>query len=152
MNSVRVVVTGRERIGRRLDAIKVGARAVQRHVATEAGKLMRDKLRDEAPTRSGNMRRRITYKTNLNGDGVEVRFNGPWYTHLVTKGTKEHDIWAGFYTGKSDARWLFFEGSGVTHVTHPGARANDFVHRAYRSALGPIRELLHAASASLMGR
>jgi HK97 gp10 family phage protein len=152
VNSVSVFVTGRSRVMRRVDAIKVGARVVQRHVATEAGKLLRDKLRSEAPDRTGNMRRKIGYKTNLNGDGIEVRFDGPWYTHFVTKGTQAHDIWAGFYTGKSDTRWLFFEGSGVTHVSHPGSPANDFVHRAYRSALGPIREMIHAASASLMGR
>ncbi len=113
---------------------------------------MRNALRSEAPDRTGKMRSRISYATKLSGDGIEVRFSGPWYTHFVTGGTKAHDIWAGFYTGKSDSRWLFFEGSGVEHVKHPGAQANDFVHRAYRSALGPIRELLHAASASLMGR
>jgi len=151
VEQVTVTVTGRDRAIARVDAIKVGQRAVQRHVASESGKLMRSALRDEAPG-TGRMGKAIGYRTSTQGETVQLRFHGPWFTHFVTKGTKAHEIWAGFYTGKSDKQFLFFEGSGVAHVHHPGAKANNFVQRAYDRSITGIRELLRAAGASLMGR
>jgi len=152
MEQVSVTVTGRERAVQRVDAIRLGLRAVQRHVARESGQLLRAALRSEAPQRTGAMAKAIGYRTSTEGETVKLRFHGPWKTHFVTKGTKEHDIWAGFYSGKSDKRFLFFEGSGVAHVHHPGANANNFVQRAYDRSISSIRDLVRAAGASLMGR
>lgn len=152
MNNVSVTVVGRDRAIRRIDAIKLGLTAVQRRVASQSGGLLKRAIQLEAPSRTGNMRRRIGYRTRSSGGNIQVRFTGPWYSHLVTKGTKAHDIWAGFYTGKSDKRFLAFSGGGAAHVHHPGSRANDFPHRALDATRAAITEVVRVAGASLMGR
>lgn len=79
----------------------------------------------------------------LSGEGEANRI-----FQYVDKGTKPHEIWAGWWTGKSDKKWLAFPsvsepkttpgviGSGPggsagemqyrTHVHHPGTEARKF--------------------------
>lgn len=153
MYTIKTIVTGRDRTIARVNSIKVRAPQQVRQLARDAGKLLQAAIRDEAPARRGTTKRSIAYRTSSAQESVRVRFSGAWWTHFITKGTKAHDIWAGFYTGKSDKRFLFFDGSPAGRVVHhPGARANDFVHRAYARSLAPIQYLIRVAGASLMGR
>jgi|SRR5579859_3524126 len=152
MQRVSVTVIGRDRVQARVKRIKTAAEAARSRVAHDAADLVRGSLRSGAPVRRGNLRNKISYRTTSSGDKITVRFKAPWYTHFVTRGTKAHDIWAGFYSGKSDKRFLFFDGSGTTHVKHPGARANDFVKRAYDASRNGIREIVQAAGRTILGR
>lgn len=49
--------------------------------------------------------------------------NGAWWAGWVIRGTKPHVIRARY------AKSLFFNGSNITEVRHPGAKANPFVKR-----------------------
>lgn len=49
--------------------------------------------------------------------------NGAWWGGWVIRGTKPHDIKA------KNAGSLFFNGSNITEVHHPGAKPNPFVNR-----------------------
>ena len=153
MNTVEVTVTGRDQAIERVSGIKARVGSAQQRIATESARMMTDSLRSEAPVgATGNLRDRIGYRTRLALDEIQIHFHGAPHTHLVTGGTKEHDIWAGFYTGKSDKRFLFFEGSGVAHVHHPGSTPNNFVKRGFYATIGPIRELIRASGAAVLGQ
>ena len=153
MYTIKTIVTGRDRAMARVSSIKARAPQQVRQLASDAAKLMQAAIRDEAPVRRGRTKASITYRTSSAQESIRVKFSGAWWTHFITKGTRGHDIWAGFYTGKSDKRFLFFDGSPAGRVVHhPGARANDFVRRAYARSLAPIQYLIRVAGASLMGR
>ena len=143
----KVTVIGKDRVMGRVARIKSATEIAQRKLATDAGLAVQAALREEAP---GHLGAKISRRSSVRNNKITVRFKAPWFTHFVTKGTKPHDIWAGFYTGKSDKRFLFFEGSGVAHVQHPGAKANHFVQRAYDTSIAPIRALIVAAGRAIL--
>jgi len=135
----------------RISSIKRAAQAGPRKVAHAVGDLVEERLRSEAPG-SGHLRGSIAYRVTAKAEVMQLRFRAAWYAKFRT-GTKPHDIWAGFYTGKSDKRWLFFSaGGGVSHVHHPGARPNDWVKRAYDSSLGAIHDLVVTTGRGILGK
>lgn len=150
MQKTTVTVIGRDRIMARVARVKTAAQAARSSLAHETGDLLKGALQAEAPG-NGPLRDSVRYRTSTSQSKVTVRFSAAWFTRFVTKGTKPHDIWAGFYSGKSDKRFLFFEGEGVTHVHHPGARANDFVGRAYDASRAGIAALVKAAGRVILG-
>lgn len=143
MPDSRIDVVGLNRVEERVSGVRSRVQSGPRLLARSAGEILRDQLKAEAPARSGRLRDSITFTTSVHGEEATVRFRGAWYAHFL-RGTKAHDIWAGFYTGKSDKRFLFFSGTPISHVRHPGEARNDWIARAYAGATVPIREALGA--------
>lgn len=123
-----------------------------------SGKNLVTAIRREAPTgpaphtsaqkgkrgRKGPLAQKVTTKVLRPRHGEIAAINtGPraWYKHFVIRGTKPHIISATSRSGEqapgSDVRsmnrgTLKVGDRFVFRVHHPGARANDFVHRAAR--------------------
>jgi hypothetical protein len=118
--------------------------------ADQAGPLVRDALKKEAPVgkgdRAGRLRGAIRYEraTSLGEGLVTLRFDAHVpYTPYVLDGTRPHLI-----TAKA-ARALHWQDGGrdvfARRVNHPGTKANPFNERAVFPLTGVLRELFQAA-------
>lgn len=150
--TLSVDVNGVKEAQSRIRSIKRAVQAGPRKVAHQVGDLVESRLQAEAPG-TGSLRGSIRYRVTVVGQEMKLRFRAAWYAKFRT-GTKPHDIWAGFYTGKSDKRFLFFGPAGgyVTHVKHPGARADDWVKRAYDSSRSAIHDVVVTVGRGVLGK
>lgn len=122
------------------------------------------KVIDEFVKTTKGWKTKVAFVGRMHGEGIaniiEVYTTNKIYGD-VNDGTKKHDIWAGWYTGKSDKKVLAFpsiyspktkpgsleigEGSsgGSTvfspYVEHPGTKARDFVGQI-KNKMAPVLE------------
>jgi len=114
----------------------------------EARRIVREDL--NATVRTWDTEVEFSFSISLRQPGPQVDFftdNQVW--NWVNEGTRPHDIWAGYYTGKSNKRTLAFpsafspktrpgklaSGTGrsggptvyTPHVRHPGTKARNFI-------------------------
>lgn len=106
----------------------------------EAGVLVRTRLREEAPVKTGRLKRSIRYSRRTTASVVRGEFKAHTpYAGYVVDGTKAHPIQA------KAARSLHWKTGGTDHfalrVNHPGTRANPFHLRTMRS-LRPALQVL----------
>ena len=128
------------------DAMALAPRSVLHHAAT----LMRDALRHAAPEGKTEPHSRDQIDFIITEDvarGYGARFLFPKVQMFVIKGTAAHDIWAGFYTGKSSSKVLHFTtASGeevfTPYVRHPGTKPNDFRRKAWLEVREAVMEIL----------
>lgn len=123
--------------------------------ADTIGPSMREELKRQAPVgldeegesgrRPGRLRDSITYRRESITDGVRVVWSAHIpYAEYVIHGTRGHEISA------VAAKRLRFHGRDGDvayrdHVSHPGARANDFPSRAYEHEGAALRTALQNA-------
>jgi hypothetical protein len=138
--------TTRELTRRVLDASR-GVEQDRRAVLRGQGRRFVQLAKDEAPKRTGEFARSITFKTFQKGDTDEVNIYTPQpLGKWITKGTKPHVIAARraaflrFYWPKV-GKVVFFK-----RVNHPGTKANPFMSRAYRRWLPGARADLRTIS------
>ncbi len=74
------------------------------------------------------------------------------YTPFVIKGTRPHEIWAGFYTGRTASRALSWPGAAhpTPYVQHPGTKADDFPSRALLKVGPEVRAILESTGQALV--
>ncbi len=125
---------------------------IKRRVVTKAiragGNVIVKAARQQAPSRSGSMRKAIRQSIKFDRRSGTVKgsvkidrkksYNTKWgtaipgkYAHLIIAGTKAHEI------KRAAARGLKIGDRYYGSVFHPGARDNDFMGRASRSASHP---------------
>lgn len=94
-----------------------------------------DTSRASVPVRTGNLRDSLNVHTSKSGDTVSLELWGAPYGQYVITGTAPHDI---FPVVKQA---LFWPGAThpVTHVSHPGTKANDF-RQAIVAGMAPAME------------
>jgi len=95
------------------------ARSLERapqHLVPSSARHLLTHLREEAPDRSGTLRRSLGIRLR----GHEAEFEGAGYTGFVIKGTRPHVM----------NRAVSIDGEFRYIGTHPGTRANDFRRRA----------------------
>lgn len=125
-------IEGAEQIARALQELpaKVG-RNYLRGALRAAAAVYRDRARQEAPVRSGALRRSIRISTRSRGALVtaSVKIGGKLAPHaiLVHGGTRPHTI-------RARHKGMALLNTVRSTVEHPGARANPFMDRAYRLA------------------
>lgn len=160
------------------EAIKViGLDALQEHLARSAmataaaprvvvqslARELKNLLLEEAPSKTGALRRGIHYRTVGRGGSWEARFSSDAdYTPFVIHGTAAHDIFPGAVRGRfgpggdhpteSDKRALFWSGAAhpVAFVHHPGTKANDFPARAMERLRRPAGAIMEATGAAIV--
>lgn len=103
----------------------------------EAGVLVRTRLKEEAPVKTGRLQRAIRYSRRTTPNLVRGEFKAHTpYAGFVVDGTKPHPIAA------KAARSLHWRTGGQDHfalrVSHPGTRPNPFNVRAVE----PLRPVL----------
>lgn len=105
----------------------------------EAGPLVRGRLKEEAPVKTGRLRRSIRYSRRTTPNLVRGEFKAHTpYAGFVVDGTGPHVISA------RAARALHWTSGGedrfALRVNHPGTKANPFARRAVE----PLRPVLAA--------
>lgn len=103
----------------------------------EAGVLVRTRLKEEAPVKTGRLQRSIRYSRRTTPNVVRGEFKAHTpYAGFVIDGTKPHTIAA------KAARSLHWRTGGTDHfalrVSHPGTKPNPFNVRAVE----PLRPVL----------
>ena len=118
----------------------VFARAVGQPAAT----LLAERIKAEAPARSGKLRDSI----HVEGAGATLRIMAIGYAGFVTAGTRPHLI------RPRNGRVLRFTAGGAIVYTslvhHPGTKPNDFPRRALDKATPGLRLLLAAEGERLI--
>lgn len=150
---ITIQILGLDALTTRLRTMKASWANAPRHVVHEAAEVLKKAIQAEAPSRSGALRRGIHYRTRAIGPAVAARFTSEAsYTQFVIKGTQAHDIWAGFYTGKSSKRALYWPGAAhpTPYVRHPGTRADPFPSRALARVGPQVRRILEETGAALV--
>lgn len=136
-------IDGLDEVRGRFQGAVQQAQIAPRRIVNRAALLLRRYLRDAVPKRSGEGEKSITFVVGQVGSSVVAQFFGAKHLSYVIHGTKAHDIWAGFYTGRSNKKALYWPGAAhpVTHVRHPGTKPNDFrqpAMRRLRSSIGLV--------------
>lgn len=151
--AITIRIVGVEALNTRLQTMKKAWAEAPRAIVHQAAEVLKRALQDEAPVRSGDLKRGIHYRTQAIGPSLSARFyTDVAYTPFVIKGTQPHEIWAGFYTGKSDKRALFWEGAHhpTPYVQHPGTKANPFPDRAMLKVGPQVRSILDETGRALV--
>lgn len=149
--SFSIKLHGEERVLERLRRVHRAMETAPEHAARGAGELVEDALRLGAPVRTGRLRAGLRMRVESRGSRATARFTSDAeYTPFVVRGTAPHDIWAGFYTGRSMERALHFGSVFVEHVRHPGTRPDDFPKRAMRDAGTLVRWRLRELAAEIV--
>jgi HK97 gp10 family phage protein len=104
-------------------------RNIMRTALRAGAKVFFDEALKNVPVKDGDLKEsgRISTRAKHGQVSASVKFGNKkaWYWHMVELGTAAHTIKA--KNGKS----LFFNGSNVQMVNHPGARAKPFMRPAY---------------------
>jgi hypothetical protein len=151
MITVRIV--GVEALTTRLQSMKRAWAEAPRVIVHEAAEVLKRALQDEAPERSGALKRGIRYRVVPLGPALVARFTSDAsYAPFVIHGTQPHEIWAGFYTGRSDKKGLFWPGADhpTPYVQHPGTAANAFTDRAMWRVGPEVRAILDQTGRALV--
>lgn len=123
-------------VGLRGAAALVAGGVFARTVGTPAATLLAERIRAEAPVRSGKLRASI----RVEGGGASLRIMAVGYAGYVTAGTRPHLI------APRNAKVLRFTAGGqivyASLVNHPGTKPNDFPRRALDQATPGLRLLL----------
>jgi hypothetical protein len=132
---------------RRVLAASKGVEQDRRMVLRGQGRRFVQLARDEAPKRTGDFARAISFKTFQSGDVDQVNVYTPQpLGKWITGGTKPHVIAARrakylrFYWPKV-GKVVFFKS-----VNHPGTKPNPFMSRAYRRWLPGARQDLRSVA------
>lgn len=153
MPAVTIQIVGVDALKGRFTSMRQAWAAAPRSIVNQAAQVLKKALQQEAPVRTGALRRGIRFRTQASGGAVIARFTSEAaYTPFVIQGTKPHEIWAGFYTGRSSKRVLAWSGADhpTPYVQHPGTRANDFPVRAMRKAGPLVRAILARTGQALV--
>lgn len=136
---VTVEIVGLDALQAHLTAMREGLAVAPRRIVMEYAKVLKREMVDEAPVRTGALRRGIHYRTEGAGETVTARFyDDEDYTPFVIHGTAPHDIYP------VHAKALFWPGAAhpVAFVHHPGTKADDFPGRAFDRTQGEIDAIL----------
>jgi Bacteriophage HK97-gp10, putative tail-component len=150
---VTIRIVGLDASLTRLRTMKASWANAPRAIVHQAAEVLKRALQEEAPERTGALRRGIRYRTQAIGPSVAARFTSEAaYTPFVIEGTRAHDIWAGFYGPAGGKRALFWPGAAhpTPYVRHPGTRADDFPSRAMMRVGPEVRRILEQAGAALV--
>jgi len=120
-----------------------------RKIVQEVAKIAKEALQQEAPVRTGALRRGIRYRTFAPSSSYEAfaRFTSDAdYTPFVIHGTAPHFI------RPVNAKALYWPGSAhpVAFVRHPGTRPDDFVERAMREVERAAERLLEVTGQDIV--
>ncbi|GEM_PF-1493659 len=113
------------------------ARAVvEGDIVRTGATIVLQKLKAEAPVRTGRLRQSMVMRSSGSGAGLW----GLAYGKLLVEGTHPHEI------RPKRGRYLVFERGGTLvfarRVSHPGTKANPFPRRAVRDVQPALRALL----------
>ena len=145
---VQIGLVGLANLGtaqKRMSSMERAFELAPRRTLYEVGLLLRTALREEAPSKTGALRRSIGFRTMPVPFGAAAIFRANRTAIFVIGGTKPHEIWAGIFTGGDQGKMaLSWPGARhpVTHVHHPGTKANDFRKKAWTRVRPAVRSLL----------
>ena len=151
--ALTIRIVGVEALNTRLQTMKRAWAEAPRAIVHQAAELLKRALQDEAPERTGALKRGIHYRTQAIGPAIAARFfTAVPYAAFVIDGTAPHDIWAGFYSGGSDKKALFWEGAShpTPYVRHPGTKPNPFPDRAMVKVGAQVRAILDETGRALV--
>jgi len=112
-------------------------------VMRQGVKIIAIEARENAPVRSGKLKKAITYSVSRGGVEGKVKATktkAP-HAHLVHDGTKGHIIKA--KTSESARRgWRFYRGSVHKELWHPGAKPNPFLLDAAEETRAEVERVM----------
>lgn len=136
---VTVQIVGLDALQAHLTAMQAGLAAAPRRIVSEYARVLKRAMVDEAPVRTGALRRGIHYRTVGQGEAAEARFTDDEdYTPFVIHGTAAHEI------RPATKKALFWPGAAhpVAFVQHPGTQPNDFPGRAFEATQAELDAIL----------
>jgi hypothetical protein len=125
--TIEVELRGLTELQEHLQRVKEALEAAPRAVVEASARAVSERMRQEAPKRTGALARGIGYRVSGLGRVAEAHFTDDQaYTPFVIEGTRAHEILP------RQKRALFWVGAGhpVVFVHHPGTRPDDFPGRA----------------------
>lgn len=144
---VTIEVVGVDEVLERLEHMQWRLRTSAREIVKEIAPRLKRIMQDEAPERTGALKRGIHYRTIDTGDSAYARFyDDQEYAFYVVVGTAAHDIYP---TAK---KALFWEGAEhpVAHVFHPGTKPDPFPERAMERMVFETEALLDRVGESIV--
>lgn len=137
--AITIKLVGLDALQAHLTAMREGLQVAPRRIVMEYAKVLKPAMQDEAPVRTGALRRGIHYRTEGSGLQATARFyDDEEYVTFVVGGTRPHII------RPRHRRALFWPGARrpVLFVRHPGTKPNDFPARAFDRTQGAIDAIL----------
>ena len=136
----------------KLASVRKAFELAPKSIVHDAAIVYRRALKAAAPKKSGRMAESIGFRTVPLPIGVTAVFHANETAKFVIGGTRPHDIWAGYYTGKSDKKALYWSGADhpVPYVHHPGTRPNDFRKMAWLAAGPEVRATLRKTGSAIV--
>jgi hypothetical protein len=147
---VTVEVLGLNEVLERLQIMQWSLPQVPRVIVQKVSAIAKEAMQNEAPVRTGALKRGIRYRTFEGSLEAYARFYvddpASEYAMFVIEGTAAHDIFP------RDRKALFWPGADhpVAFVHHPGTKPNDFVGRAMDEVQKAAEALLDATGEAIV--